>query len=891
MSSELRRLLHVVFAAAAILTANGAYLLGIRVLQALSGRSYQNPFYFWMVLLHIAAGLAVVGPFFLFALGHFRSARTIPNPRAVRAGQVVLAAAAVSIASGALLLVNFGRTWHSIAYWAHVLAPVAIAAAYVRHRLAGRPVAWRAARAWGAGIVACAAALFALHGHDPRTWRRRPRAGEEAPFGPSLARTATGGHIPAEVLMADEYCRSCHPDAYEGWLHSVHRFSSFNNPLYRFSVRETRSVALERDGHAKAVRWCAGCHDPVPLFSGRLDDPNYDDEKDPTAHAGITCVSCHSIASVNSTRGNADYTIEEPLHYPFAFSRNPFLRWINERLIKANPTFHKQTFLKPHHTTAEFCSACHKVHIPYEVNAYKPFLRGQNHYDSYLLSGISGHGARSFYYPDRATPNCAEGCHMPLRDSNDFGNRGGKIHDHLFRGANTGVAELRGDEPTRRTHEAFLKDGKVRIDIFGLREGGAIDGALIAPLRPSIPRLARGRTYLVEVVVRTLGVGHHFTQGTADSNEVWIAIEARSGGRLLGRSGAIDERGRVDPWSHFVNVYMLDRHGNRIDRRNPQDIFVPLYDHQIPPGAAQSVHYRLELAADLSAPVEIAARLRYRKFDRTYMEYVFGRDVAPNLAPVDLCEDRVTLSVEGVEPGAPPQSRDIPEWIRWNDYGIGLLLKGTGGAEKGELRQAEEAFRTVAELGRADGWINLARVYDREGRVSDAAAALAGAIDHPEPGPPWTIAWLSGRIHRQNGHLDAAIADFESVLATRVPERGFDFSLDAEVWNELGSTLFDRSQVSTNPEEDRRRHLERARAAFERTLSIDPENKDAHYNLYLIGAHLGDKEASRRHLELFHRYRPDDNARDRAIAIHRARNPAANKAAQSIVIYELRRDG
>ena len=42
---------------------------------------------------------------------------------------------------------------------------------------------------------------------------------------------------------------------------------------------------------------------------------------------------------------------------------------------------------------------------------------------------------------------------------------------------------------------------------------------------------------------------------------------------------------------HFVNVYMLDRDGNRIDRRNPQDIFTPLYNHQIPPGAAQVVHY------------------------------------------------------------------------------------------------------------------------------------------------------------------------------------------------------------------------------------------------------------------------------------------------------------
>ena len=34
--------------------------------------------------------------------------------------------------------------------------------------------------------------------------------------------------------------------------------------------------------------------------------------------------------------------------------------------------------------------------------------------------------------------------------------------------------------------------------------------------------------------------------------------------------------GQVDPWAHFVNAYLLDRYGNRIDRRNAQDIAVAL---------------------------------------------------------------------------------------------------------------------------------------------------------------------------------------------------------------------------------------------------------------------------------------------------------------------------
>ena len=134
---------------------------------------------------------------------------------------------------------------------------------------------------------------------------------------------------------------------------------------------------LERDGNVKASRWCAGCHDPVPFFSGAFDDPKFDTRNHPTAHAGITCTVCHAITHVNSTKGNADYTIEEPVHYPFAKSDNALLRFINRQMVKAKPEFHKKTFLKPLHKTPEFCSTCHKVSLPFELNHYKEWLRGQ----------------------------------------------------------------------------------------------------------------------------------------------------------------------------------------------------------------------------------------------------------------------------------------------------------------------------------------------------------------------------------------------------------------------------------------------------------------------------------------------------------------------------------
>jgi len=164
--------------------------------------------------------------------------------------------------------------------------------------------------------------------------------------------------------------------AYDGWFHSAHRRSSFNNKAYLMSVRETRKVSLERDGSTQASRWCAGCHDPVPFFSGEFDDPNFDDVHNPTGQAGITCTVCHVITTVNNTRGNSAYTIEEPQHYPFAFSANPILKWVNLTLVKAKPEMHKKTFLKPIVKSAEFCSVCHKVGLPFAVNHYKDFVRG-----------------------------------------------------------------------------------------------------------------------------------------------------------------------------------------------------------------------------------------------------------------------------------------------------------------------------------------------------------------------------------------------------------------------------------------------------------------------------------------------------------------------------------
>ena len=579
----------------------------------------------------------------------------------------------------------------ALVYWVHVLAPIGVAWAFLNHRRRGRALRPGAAWTWATATAASVALTAAI---DVRTSRPAVTADGAVSFAPSLARTTSGRTIPAAALMVDDYCAECHSDAHQTWLSSAHRFSSFNNKVYAASVKETREVMLARDGNVDGSRWCAGCHDPVPLFSGAFGRTDFDTENDPTSQAGLTCTACHAIEQVNSTRGNADFTIGEPRHYPFAFSESPTLRELSKQLIKAKPAFHKTTFLKPVHRTAEFCSSCHKVHIPGALNDYKEFLRGQNHYDSFILSGVSGRGARSFYYPPKAEARCA-GCHMPLVTSRDFGAQpfdgsgALQIHDHRFLAANTGVAHLRGDTDTVKAQQAFL-DNVVTLDIFGLREGGTISGRLIGPLGADAAALQPGQRYLVEIVLRTRKVGHHFTQGTADSNEVWVDVTATAGDRVIGRSGALEPDGRVDPWSHFVNVYMLDRQGRKVDRRNVQDIYVPLYDKQIPPGAAQVVHYAIAVPRDVTGPITLEARLLYRKFDPTMMRLTMGDTYRIDLPVTTIASGAADVAGRGRDPGraatgvgALERLRNRPAARRQRRQREGRIASGRSGVRRG----------------------------------------------------------------------------------------------------------------------------------------------------------------------------------------------------------------
>jgi tetratricopeptide (TPR) repeat protein len=749
-------------------------------------------------------------------------------------------------------------------------------------------------------------------------------AGADSPFFPSSANTNVNGVIPANFFMTSDSCARCHREIYDQWNSSAHHFSSFNNQWYRKSVEYMQDVVGTRPS-----KWCAGCHDHAVFFNGRFDRPIKEQINTPEAQAGLSCTSCHSITRVHSTMGQGHFDIEYPPLHDLAASENPTLRRLHDALLYLSPEAHRKTFIKPFHReqTAEFCSACHKVHLDVPVNGYK-WIRGFNDYDNWQASGVSGQGARSFYYP--ATPQKCADCHMPLVDSTDPAAKNGKVRSHRFPGANTALPFVNHDPVQLKVVEDFLRDGQISVDIFGVTrpsEGAespvqsvpvstprisssfavgeesesfgvarvtstAPPAEVLAPLDKVPVSVRRGESVRVEVVVRTRKVGHFFPGGTVDAFDVWVELEAVDDqGHVLLHSGAVQDNGKgpVDPAAHFYRSLQLDAHGNPINKRNAWMTRSVAYVRLIPPGAADTVHYRLQIPPDAGDRIFLRAKVNYRKFAWWNTQWAFAgvrdprephpavtRDyddgpwmftgdpskvsgqvkAIPDIPITVMTEASAALNVIDTRaelPGVkPPLDRADRE--RWNDYGIGLLLQG-------DLKAAEAAFTKVIAIdpSYADGPVNVARVQLQEGEVDAGIKMLERAL---ELSPKLAKAhYFLGTALKTLGRYEEALQHLQ-IAADEYPR-------DRVVLDEIGRIQF------------LQRRFDAAVSSFKRTLEVDAEDLEAHYHLMLCYQGIGNAGLAAREMKLYTRFKADEAAQA-ITGPHRLKSPEDNNERQSI---------
>jgi tetratricopeptide (TPR) repeat protein len=741
--------------------------------------------------------------------------------------------------------------------------------------------------------------------------------GPQGPFFPSSAQVYGHRKIPSKFFMESDSCKRCHEDIYNQWFSSAHHFSSFNNQWYRKSIEYMQDTVGTRPS-----KWCGGCHDPAVLYAGLMDTPIKQIVHTPPAQAGLGCMMCHSIAAVKSTMGQGDFYLEYPELHELAASKNPIVRYMHDFLVKLNPEPHRRAFLKPFMKTqtAEFCSSCHKVHLDVPVNHYR-WIRGFNEYDNWQASGVSGQGARSFYYPKKPQ-QCAD-CHMPLERSKDMGNVDGNVHSHRFPAANTALPTANDDATQLKVTEDFLKAGILSVDIFALspaqaatRPGASGEAELAttfavgeeaeakvtpgvggevspvtAPLNRVQPVVRRGDTVRVDVVVRTKKIGHFFPGGTVDAYDTWLELKGTDDkGQTVFWSGMAEDGGKgpVEKGAHFYRSLQIDAHGNPINKRNAWATRAVVYVRLIPPGAADTVHYRVHIPENAGNRITLHARLCYRKFawwgtqfsfagqpDASHPELVtpnyddrkFTLDAplsgvsakvenVPDVPIVAIAEDEVNLQVAGRGAVAPAPKVELKgeDWQRWNDYGIGLLLQG-------DLKAARAAFQKVTEMDpeNPDGWVNIGRAAVQEGDVDGARPVLEKALAiSPELA---RAHYFYARVLRADGKYEEAADHLRKVIA--------QYPRDRVTLNDLGRILFLERKYND------------AVKMLQGVLEIDPEDLQAHYNLMLCYNGLGNEKLAKEHQERYLRFKADE-ASQTITGNYRQLHPEDNNERQSI---------
>ncbi len=736
-----------------------------------------------------------------------------------------------------------------------------------------------------------------------------------SPFFPSAATTTTGDYLPERIItrgdvsspeklspdldrigfvvnekIGADTCQRCHADIVEQWSKSAHRFASFNNPFYEATINDMREKALSptkgvtehvghfpqwegRTGNIKS-KWCSGCHDPSVMLAGQMTETI--DRRSPQAQAGLTCLACHAIDQVHNVTGNAAYNIADEHEDPYVFAdaeTGSLGALLHDTAIKAKPEAHKKQMLQPFFRTSEFCSACHKVSLPESVNDYRWF-RGQNEYDNWHDSGVALNASRTFYLPPNKR-TCQE-CHMPHEPvvHGDVAAKNGMIKSHRFLAVNTALPYIRGDEETIQRIEAFLRDNKLRIDVFAMnREPEEGVRETVTALDKTQPPLRAGEKVTFDVVVRNKDVGHTFPGGTNDSNESWIeftVLDAQD--RVLHQSGFVGEDGYVDGAAHYFRALVVDRHSEPIRRRNAQDMYAAVYTNVIGPGTAHAVHYAITVPDLSGGAVKVRARLMWRKFDRGYTEFAFntnrqafkGFEKCPDLPITEICRSEVTLPVVPVSESLPPLRTADPrtlaaDWMRFNDYGIGLFLQS-------DTKGAEEAFAEVARLvpQRIDGPRNLARVALSDGNLPAAYEHLLRCEELVSNDPQ--TAWFWGVLLQEDGRYVEAASAYKRVLQ-RFPD-------DRATWRNLGRTYYLDGK------------LEGAIAAFDEVLRIDPEDRVAHYHVMLSARALGRTELAASAETAYLRYKIDESQAE-VTQTYRLSHPHDNLESQPIHVHDL----
>ncbi len=234
------------------------------------------------------------------------------------------------------------------------------------------------------------------------------------------------------------------------------------------------------------------------------------------------------------------------------------------------------------------------------------------------------------------------------------------------------------------------------------------------------------------------------------------------------------------------------------------------------------------------------ARLEARKGDHQGAAEILGRaaEIAPNSQDVLVAQAKVSLTLK-----APVEAIRTLEAVRRmhpTDAESSYLL-GVARLQVGDLTNAIEALEQSIEVEpqRPLALIALGTALNAQKRYADAREVLSRSR-RLDPTSAEALAELA-EAEQGLGELEAAEEHAAQALAREADHPG--------------------ALVSLGMVRMKQARYEEARDALLRAVASDPKLAKAHYQLSLAFARLGDRESSKKHLEVYRRVRREDDER------------------------------
>lgn len=244
--------------------------------------------------------------------------------------------------------------------------------------------------------------------------------------------------------------------------------------------------------------------------------------------------------------------------------------------------------------------------------------------------------------------------------------------------------------------------------------------------------------------------------------------------------------------------------------------------------------YKFAIPQNIDGQIKLTAKLNYRRFTRVFSDYVLSKN--PDLPIVTMAKSERILNVGAGNKSQAVDPKAIPDWKRWNNYGIALL-------NQRQFPQAVDAFDEVIDANikdyKAFAFTNKALALMEMGGWQEAEKLVNKALELDEKN--LRALFQLGRIDRVRSRLDKAEAEFKKVLETYPRDR-----LTLQQLGELAKIKSD----AVAPDE-RKNQLELAKNYYAQVLAIDPEDVGAHYNLMIIYQKLGRRQEAKKEAVIF----------------------------------------